>query len=152
MPAMTLARALQLAADQGATDCTTLADCWRAGAITADEQGVGNWTVKLRLADDTPSFGDWQVGVARVTRYARGDEYAEVAYYVETADAYGGDPDRFVTTCRVEGPATNPDTADISYDSGSAFYYDTLEAAQRWVDHAGQRDESYAFAPFRAAA
>ena len=108
------------------------------------------WHVADRWTEEPGggAFGDWHVGDARVTRYERGDECAEVAYYVETADAYGGDPAVYVTSCRIEGPATDPDAAEIEYDTGSAHYYDDLASAQAWVDDAGTRDESYCFAPF----
>lgn len=121
----------------------------RATEITYDPQ---TGTARLSLDRESASGGQWgdiAVGHGWSATYVSDDGHgcAEVGIYpVAYEDGTYGVDECATVGRRVDewGHPRPDDSADISYEGGSALAFATLEDAQREADRLGQIDQSFA--------
>jgi hypothetical protein len=109
-------------------------------------------TRRVNLWRESAAGGQWgdnARGYGYSARYVSDDGYgcAEISVYpVEYEDGTFG-VDEMATIGRAvteDGIVRPDDSADISYEGGSALAFATLEDAQREADRLGQEDQSFA--------
>ncbi len=94
-------------------------------------------------------WGDMARGYGYSARYLSDDEHgcADIGVYpVEYEDgSFGVDETATYGRAVLEDGIWRPDdSAEISYEGGSALAFDTLEAAQKEAERLGKIDQSYA--------